>query len=52
MNDEEITRYSIGFILAGYETTAMHSLMYYMLALYPNVQEKLYTGRDRQTTTG
>ena len=42
LTDEEITRHSITFMLAGYETTA-NALSYtaYLLALNPHVQEKM-----------
>ena len=41
--DDEIAANSITFLLAGYETTA-NTLAYttYLLALNPEVQEKLY----------
>lgn len=42
MDDEEIASHSVAFMLAGYETTA-NALTYvsYLLALHPDVQEKL-----------
>ena len=43
LNDDEIAATSITFLGAGYETTA-NTLAYttYLLALNPEVQEKLY----------
>ena len=42
LTDEQIVNYSVGFLLAGYETTA-NTLAYtsYLLALNPEIQEKL-----------
>ena len=42
MTDNEIIGHSITFLLAGYETTS-NALSYtaYLLALHPDVQEKL-----------
>ena len=44
LSDDEIIATSITFLLAGYETTA-NALAYttYLLALNPEIQEKLYT---------
>ena len=42
LSDEEIVSHSVGFLLAGYETTA-NTLAFasYLLALNPEVQERL-----------
>ena len=47
ITDEEIVTNSILFLLAGYETTA-NTLAYtsYLLALHPEIQEKLQTEID------
>ena len=48
LTDSEITRYSITFMLAGYETTA-NALSYasYLLALNPDIQERLQEEIDK-----
>ena len=47
LTDEEIVAHAVTFILAGYETTA-NTLAYtsYLLALNPNIQEKLQSEID------
>ncbi len=42
LTDDDIGNLSIGFLLAGYETTA-NTLTFtsYLLALHPHIQEKL-----------
>ena len=42
LSDEEIVTHGVIFLLAGYETTS-NALAYcaYLLALHPNIQEKL-----------
>ena len=47
LNDMEITSYSIGFLMAGYETTA-NALTFtsYLLALHPKIQQNLQEDID------
>ena len=47
LTDEEIVAHAVTFILAGYETTA-NTLAYtsYLLALHPDIQEKLQSEID------
>ena len=47
MTDEEVVANSVGFLLAGNETTAVTlSFASYELALYPDIQEKLQSEID------
>ena len=47
MSDEEVVANSIGFLLAGNETTAITlSFASYQLALNPDIQEKLQSEID------
>ena len=47
MTDKEVVANSIGFLFAGYETTAVSlSFAAYELALHPDVQEKLQSEID------
>ncbi len=47
LTDEQVVGQAIGFLLAGYETTA-NTLAYtsYLLALNPDIQEKLQSEID------
>ena len=47
LSNEEIVAHAVTFLLAGYETTA-NTLSYtvYLLALYPDIQEKLQSEID------
>ena len=47
LSDEEIVANSLTFLLAGFETTAITlSFTSYLLALHPEIQEKLQTEID------
>ena len=47
MTDKEVVENSIGFLLAGSETTAATlSFASYLLALHPDIQEKLQSEID------
>ena len=48
LTSDQITAFSIDFLLAGYETTA-NTLSYttYLLAMNPDIQEKLQTEIDQ-----
>ena len=47
LSDEEIVANSLTFLLAGFETTAITlSFASYLLALHPEIQEKLQTEID------
>ena len=47
LSNEEIVAHAVTFLLAGYETTA-NTLSYtaYLLALHPDIQEKLQSEID------
>ena len=47
MTDEEVVANSFGFLFAGHETTAVTlSFASYLLALHPDIQEKLQSEID------
>ena len=52
LTDEEICGHSLEFVLAGHETTAgVLSFTSYLLALHPDVQEKLQAEIDEYYKT-